>query len=717
MEKRISDFDFPTALLGSALFEIEQAASAESEKITLDNIRDYTLSYEFLGDWADINPLSKANAATVMNAGNGLVGGGNIAVDRTFSLGIPSTITNATTNSVTTSSHTHALTLVSGDITGALGFTPASAAISILAGNGLSGGGTMAASRTLTLGTPGTLTSDTGNAVTATSHTHNIQLDHVYSNDDRSVPLRTTPDTYRARGMSYAFNTPANVGAGSGTYVTTLTLFPWTVYNNIYRPVQFIFDGDGVGLHFRRAANATTWDTARKIYTDNDPIALSTTSMIAGNGLTGGGTLAASRTITMGLPSTLTGATNNAVTASSHTHAIDLNVGTQTLAATESAYPLSVASVGDAGTGFPAVGTLLTAKINGNRVMQLYSPFQGGSGTPDLYFRTSHTTVNGGGWTGLQKLWHEGNFNPATKADAALTLTAGNGLSGGGTLAANRTFTLGTPSTVSGSTTNSVTASSHTHALSANLSAWDGVTPSGFVDTSSNQTIGGWKTFSTLITVNNRVYGTSGLFLVSGTAAGDVYVRPNGWSTSGQTRFHTSGEVEASSFFTSQGSTAGFQFHDRTNSVNPWTLYATGNEAHIFRGGAGGSNRFTVTSDGDAKDATGRRLGYSESPVTNLSAGNLTVNATHRGWTVYNNSTTNRTLTIPSGITPGTMIQVIVFSTGTITIARGSGVNLYWLDGSGGIPANSNRVIGRGGWVTLYCLGVNDWFITGVGVT
>ena len=45
------------------------------------------------------------------------------------------------------------------------------------------------------------------------------------------------------------------------------------------------------------------------------------------------------------------------------------------------------------------------------------------------------------------------------------TLTAGNGLTGGGTLGANRTFTLGTPSTITSTTTNSVTTNSHTHAL------------------------------------------------------------------------------------------------------------------------------------------------------------------------------------------------------------------------------------------------------------
>ena len=51
------------------------------------------------------------------------------------------------------------------------------------------------------------------------------------------------------------------------------------------------------------------------------------------------------------------------------------------------------------------------------------------------------------------------------KANKTTTLTAGNGLSGGGTLETNRTLTLGTPSKITGSTTNSVTATSHTHEI------------------------------------------------------------------------------------------------------------------------------------------------------------------------------------------------------------------------------------------------------------
>lgn len=46
------------------------------------------------------------------------------------------------------------------------------------------------------------------------------------------------------------------------------------------------------------------------------------------------------------------------------------------------------------------------------------------------------------------------------------TITAGNGLTGGGSLSTNRTLSLGTPGTLSGATSNNVTSTSHTHAIS-----------------------------------------------------------------------------------------------------------------------------------------------------------------------------------------------------------------------------------------------------------
>lgn len=54
---------------------------------------------------------------------------------------------------------------------------------------------------------------------------------------------------------------------------------------------------------------------------------------------------------------------------------------------------------------------------------------------------------------------------PSAKADSANTITAGNGLTGGGDLTASRTLTLGTPGSTTLASTNAVTSTSHTHAF------------------------------------------------------------------------------------------------------------------------------------------------------------------------------------------------------------------------------------------------------------
>lgn len=183
-----------------------------------------------------IAPATVVQTTRTLTAGNGLSGGGTLAADRAFALGTPSTITTSTTNTVSAASHTHELTLVAADINNALGYTPAGTLTTITAGNGLTGGGNIGTHRTITLGTPATITNSTTNSVSAASHTHAISL------------------------------TAADVGAPSTSI-----------------------------------------------------------QVIAGNGLSGGGTLAANRTITLATPGTLTNSTTNAVSANSHTHVVDFN--------------------------------------------------------------------------------------------------------------------------------------------------------------------------------------------------------------------------------------------------------------------------------------------------------------------------------------------------------------------------------------------------------
>lgn len=85
------------------------------------------------------------------------------------------------------------------------------------------------------------------------------------------------------------------------------------------------------------------------------------------------------------------------------------------------------------------------------------------------------------------------------------TITAGNGLTGGGDLSANRTITLGTPSTISTASTNSSSGTTHTHLLS--LSAAD----IGAVDlTTLNTRLGTSGNLGTLALQNSNSVTISG---------------------------------------------------------------------------------------------------------------------------------------------------------------------------------------------------------------
>ena len=106
--------------------------------------------------------------------------------------------------------------LTSARVTDALGFTPASSAISITAGNGLSGGGTLAATRTITLGTPTSITNSSTNSVTATSHAHALgfMAAEVYTGstrDNTNFPLGHTVLIGQSSADNYVRNSAVTV--------------------------------------------------------------------------------------------------------------------------------------------------------------------------------------------------------------------------------------------------------------------------------------------------------------------------------------------------------------------------------------------------------------------------------------------------------------------------------------------------------------------------
>lgn len=220
-------------------------------------------------------------------------------------------------------------------------------------------------------------------------------------------------------------------------------------------------------------------------------------SVLAGDGLTGGGLLDTDKTISLGHPSNVTPFSVNEASGSTHTHNLNLAYAYDTnLPALPSEYPqnsVTLTRVGSAnGTAWPHFGVSLNLQTVSSRTAQLFV-----GGNHELYFQYGSSS-----WGGFRKVWHDSNFDPASKQDklsgttgqyvrgdgslasfpaipagTVTSVTGGNGLSG--TVTSSGSISLGTPSTISGSTTNSVSSSSHTHALSANLSAWDGFAPTG----------------------------------------------------------------------------------------------------------------------------------------------------------------------------------------------------------------------------------------------
>jgi hypothetical protein len=85
-------------------------------------------------------------------------------------------------------------------------------------------------------------------------------------------------------------------------------------------------------------------------------------------------------------------------------------------------------------------------------------PVTGVTGKLDSSFLPSHTHAQGD----ITDL----TTTLSGKAPTSRSVSAGNGLSGGGTLESDLSIAMGTPSTCSPSTENTVTADSHTHALS-----------------------------------------------------------------------------------------------------------------------------------------------------------------------------------------------------------------------------------------------------------
>ncbi|MPY08819.1 tail fiber protein [Moraxella catarrhalis] len=174
----------------------------------------------------------------------------------------------------------------------------------------------------------------------------------------------------------------------------------------------------------------------------------------AGNGLTGGGTLANSFQIALGLPSTISRSTTNSVTTDSHTHAID------------------TATTGRAGI------VQLTDNLTSTSTEQALTARQGKSLKEQLDRLSNTVAINN---TGMSVMVN-------TKVDNNTSITAGEGLTGGGTLSENLVIALGTPSTITQSSTNTTTANSHSHAIDTATTTQAGIVTLSHETNGTNKT-------------------------------------------------------------------------------------------------------------------------------------------------------------------------------------------------------------------------------------
>src|SRR5690554_4758338 len=129
--------------------------------------------------------------------------------------------------------------------------------VSINAGNGLTGGGAISASRTLTLGTPSTITNSTTNSVTSTSHTHEISF-----NDNSSVAGNVSDSSLWGIGIRVS-----SISGGDSTYPLDYSTL-LTVKHHEYRMFQFLHGHSNSGLWHRPlyGTNSVSW---KRIYNDD----------------------------------------------------------------------------------------------------------------------------------------------------------------------------------------------------------------------------------------------------------------------------------------------------------------------------------------------------------------------------------------------------------------------------------------------------------------
>lgn len=298
-----------------------------------------------LSDIKSVIPVPTVNDGKLTLGTSGIATGSgsftaNQATSGSFTVNVPGTDITATLNeskvlNISSSTGTGGSVNLSSLIP--TNYVPT--ARTIIAGDGLSGGGDLSADRTIALGAPGSITAASANSVTATSHTHELGANSIVTTKIansavtfaklQNIPAQTLMGRYatgtgvvqavtlgtglslNASGVLSATNTSSgtvtSVGASTGGNAINVSGSPVTSSGTLV----FGFQGTE-NQYINGIGNLVTFPTIPSG---------TVTSVTIGNGLTGASPITSAGTITLGTPGTITLSSNNSVTANSHTHA------------------------------------------------------------------------------------------------------------------------------------------------------------------------------------------------------------------------------------------------------------------------------------------------------------------------------------------------------------------------------------------------------------
>ena len=526
----------PTTLSGSSINYV--SSSSHTHELDVTDRRDITNNYQLLlakalKDHIDNDPHSGGGNTIIPNhddligfnirnhidhqsiniiAGNGLTGGGNLMNSVTLNMLPPLILDGQSINNINTTGHSHQLrvtdqktvndnrtlllakglhdhlqndphvslthvhdhnTLVNYEQNRHIDHS----ILNITAGNGLSGGGILTENRTISLGSPSSLSGTTQNTTTINSHTHQILVtdrrdvtnnyeillakalkDHIQfeqhgsgsgtdHNHDHNLLLNYHVNRHIDHSIVSIDTNNGLTGGGNLTETRTIgliqpgTLSGITINNNSGNHTHELLVTDARNVtnnthlllakalkdHIDQDAHVIP-DGSNHIhdhnllvnYDINRHIDHSGLSLIAGDGLSGGGILDLSRTISLNTPGTLSGITVNN-SQSNHTHEL---LVTDARNVTNNTHLLLAKALKDHIDNEPHIS--LTHNHNHDLLTNV---------NPDRHINHQSISIN-----------------------------TNNGLTGGGNLTETRTIGLIQPGTLSGITINN-NSGNHTHEL------------------------------------------------------------------------------------------------------------------------------------------------------------------------------------------------------------------------------------------------------------